>query len=213
MVKLIIVRHGESKSNENNFFTGQTNVPLSVLGEKQAQILCDYVLKNYKIDKIYSSPLIRAYNTVKPIADKLGLEIIIKDNLKEINGGLWEERTMEYIKTNYPSDYALWHTNIGFAHCTGGESMVDVQKRGDKIIREIARENEGKTVLIGCHAGFIRAMQCIWQNLSNEKMQSIPWVANASISELVYENDRLVSSSIGYDKHLSGFLTHLAKDI
>ena len=73
MTTLIFVRHGESKSNENGLFTGQTDVALSALGKRQAQALKEHLLRNYTIDRIYASDLKRAYDTVLPFAEAAGL--------------------------------------------------------------------------------------------------------------------------------------------
>ena len=73
MTKFIIVRHGQSKANENGYLVGCTEAPLSTLGKKQAELACKYILNTYKINAIYSSPLSRACNTVKQVANELNL--------------------------------------------------------------------------------------------------------------------------------------------
>lgn len=148
MTRFLFVRHGESKSNENGTFTGQTDVALSALGKRQAQALKEHLLRNYTIDRIYASDLKRAYDTVLPFAEAAGLPVQKEPLLREINGGKWEEKPIPFIVETYPEDYARWCENVGLARCTGGESMAEVQARGSAVLNRLAKENDGKTVLI-----------------------------------------------------------------
>ena len=75
MVHLILVRHGQSLSNVGGFFTGQTDVPLSPLGERQAEALGAFLRHNFAVDAVYSSDLQRACATVQPFARAAGLTI------------------------------------------------------------------------------------------------------------------------------------------
>ena len=50
---VILVRHGESRANNEKFFAGQLDVELSELGRKQADTTARYVTETFKIDKIY----------------------------------------------------------------------------------------------------------------------------------------------------------------
>jgi 2,3-bisphosphoglycerate-dependent phosphoglycerate mutase len=62
MAYLILLRHGESAWNEKNIFTGWVDVPLSARGVEQA-LQAGELIKNYPIDVIFSSQLIRAKTT------------------------------------------------------------------------------------------------------------------------------------------------------
>ena len=118
VTRLIVVRHGESMANKQCIFAGHTDVDLTKLGKKQAELVCGFLCScKYKIDKIYSSDLSRAYNTVFPAAEKLGLEIIKDENLREIYAGKWEGATFESLKENFPESYNTWMTNIQNARC------------------------------------------------------------------------------------------------
>ena len=83
MTKLILIRHGERVFNLKARYTGQTDVPLTEKGIEQAKITAEYILKNYKIDAVYSSDLARAIDTARPVAEPLGLKI-------KTDNGVWE---------------------------------------------------------------------------------------------------------------------------
>lgn len=89
MTKLLFVRHGESIYNNASKFTGQKDIPLTELGEKQAEVTGKFLWENYPIDAVYSSDLSRAVNTAKPLADKLGLPIHTDPRFREIDLGEW----------------------------------------------------------------------------------------------------------------------------
>ena len=83
---IYFVRHGETEANRNKILQGHLNTPLNERGIEQAYQARDN-LANINIDVIYSSPLIRAFNTASIINEKHNLEIIIDDRLKEFFGG------------------------------------------------------------------------------------------------------------------------------
>ena len=209
MTKLIIVRHGQSMANLNGTFAGQVDVPLSPLGHRQAEELKEYLTKEYKIDMVYSSALSRACDTVSPTAAALGLSVIRDEGLKEINGGKWEGLTHEEIARKFPEDFAVWRENIGLSRCTGGESMRELQERSIAATARIAAENDGRTVLIGTHAGFLRAMICYWRGIPLGEMKNTAWVPNASVTEVEYDGGRYKLIKEGEISFLHGDVTRL----
>lgn len=214
MTKLILVRHGESMGNKLKLFTGHSNLDLTELGRKQADLLSEY-LNQYAIDKIYSSDLSRAYNTALPTAKKKNLDIITSENLREIYAGKWEQMTFDDIETTYAHDYFIWRSDIGKAICTGGESTRDLKTRVEKEIHKIVCENEGKTIMVVSHGTPIRAMFTVWNNTAVENMQDILWVPNASVSIAEYENVNCIPKIIlyGESSFLGKFKTSLPANV
>ncbi len=211
--RLLLVRHGQSLSNVGGVFTGQTDVPLSALGEKQAAALCAYLLRTYTIDAVYASDLQRAVATVQPTADALGLPVRRERALREIDGGAWEGEPVSFIAQHYAADYALWREDIGLARCTGGESMRALQVRAAAAAEGIAARSLGKTVLIATHAAFLRALLCYWQKVPLEGMKDVPWVPNASVTEVLWkENEAPIVRPAEYS-FLHGQVTRLASGI
>ena len=202
MTKFIIVRHGQSKANEGGYLVGNTEAPLSELGEKQAKAVSEYILKAYNVDVIYSSPLSRACNTIKKVADELNLPIIKANELTEFNFGKWEGLTLEEIKNNFDNGYSRWAKDPGVVVPDGGESMTELQARVVKKIKEIGVKEDGKTVLIGSHSSVIRALQCYVQGLPLTKMKNTPWVVNASVAEINFDGEDFYIFKYGYDAHL-----------
>ena len=203
MTKFIIVRHGQSKANEGGYLAGVTDAPLSSLGEKQARAVSDYILKNYQVDVVYSSPLSRACNTVKGVADALDLPIITAEELSEFDFGKWEGLPLEEIKTKFDNGYGKWAKDPGVFIPDGGESMTHLQERVVKKLKEIGKKEDGKTVLIGSHSSVIRALQCYMQGLPLTKMKNTPWVVNGSFTELNFDGEDFYIFKYGFDGHLA----------
>jgi probable phosphoglycerate mutase len=202
MTKFILVRHGQSKANECGYLVGNTEAPLSPKGEKQAKAVSEYILKAYKVDVIYSSPLSRACNTVKGVADELNLPINTENKLIEFNFGKWEGLTHEEIKNNFDDGYSKWARDPGVFIPDGGESMAQLQTRVVEKLKEIGKKEDGKTVLIGSHSSVIRALQCYIQGLPLTKMKNTPWVVNGSIAEINFDGEDFYIVKYGFDGHL-----------
>ena len=109
------------------------------MGVKQAEKMADWIIENYKIDKIYSSDLSRTYYTAKPISEKLNIEIIKNEKFREVYGGKWHDEIYDTIKEKYADDYLVWHNDMGNARCTDGESIKELSER---MYNEISRLGE-----------------------------------------------------------------------
>ena len=213
MLKLIFVRHGNSVSNVSKTFTGHRDEPLSLVGEKQASRVSEFLFKNYKVDKIYSSDLSRAVNTIKEFSNLSGLEIIKDCRLREMFGGQWEGNLFEELPTLFPDDYKVWKDTPGLARPTGGESYEEVQKRIVKFVEDIEKIDDGKTVLISTHGGIIRAFECVIRGVSLERMQDVPYVLNASISVVEVNNGQYKLLQSNLTEYLEELQTAMPKGI
>ena len=213
MTTLIMVRHGESEANRNNIFAGNFDADLQGRGQKQAEKTAEFVAESYKIDKIYASDLKRAFKTGKAIGDLLGIDPIPDRRLREISAGKWEGVRFDDIAVKYAEDYAVWLNDMGNARCTGGESTRELGERILAALTDIAKQNEGKTILIATHATPIRVMQTYCTYGDFGRMQDVKWVSNASVSEFFYENGSFRCGKMSQDAHLDELRTVLAPNV
>ena len=204
MTKLILIRHGESVFNLERRYTGQTDVPLTEKGIKQAEITAEYILKNYRIDAIYSSDLIRAIDTARPIADKLGLKIQTDPRLREIYAGVWQGLLFSEVKEKYKEEYEKYQSDRANCRTLGGEGMSDVLKRVYESLLDIARANPEKDLLISLHNGPLMALQV---KLLNVGFNDIKSLANNSITELDFDGESFKVIKFGYNEHLGDLVT------
>lgn len=202
MTKFILIRHGQSTANVDLKFAGQTNPELTEKGVLQAEKLCEWVLSNYKIDKIYASDLSRAYNTAKPIAEKSKLSIVENKEFREIYAGKWQGKSYDSIKEDFFDDFFVWLNDIGKARCTDGEYVKELADRVYNEIKRLAELENGKTVLISTHATPIRAFQTICTKGDIAFAKDVQWTANASVSVCTYDKGEFKFELLGYNEYL-----------
>ena len=169
--EILIIRHAKSIANDNGMFGGITDYDLSQEGLNQADALA-LRLKNVHIDKIYSSPLKRAINTIKPTAIIKNQEINIVDDLREINVGLWEDILRDDLRKMYPEENKYIDETEYYTGMIGQEETVDVSDRMYNAILDIAKNNIGKTVVVTSHVVAIRAFLCKIMNIPLKKQRN-----------------------------------------
>ena len=213
MTTIVLIRHGQSVANLNLLFAGHFDADLSELGRAQAELTAEEVTKRFKIDKIYSSDLLRAYNTAVPISEKTGIEIIPDKMLREIFAGEWEGRAFDEISEVYKEDFFVWRNDIGNSRCTGGESTREVGERMLAAMRRVADENEGKTVVVATHAAAIRSLMAICSGKDFSVMKEIPFVTNASYSVLEVNGESFDFVEVSRAEHLKDMSTKLPPNV
>ncbi|PLV60025.1 histidine phosphatase family protein [Thermotoga sp. KOL6] len=158
-MKLYLVRHGETSWNEKGLWQGIADVPLNERGRNQAKKLAERLKK---ADAVYSSPLMRSFETAKEIAEKFEKKVKIEEGLKECEISLWNGLTVEEAMREYPYEFKKWSTDPNF-EVEGLESMKNVQKRVVKsMIKIVARErlNGSNDVVVVSHSLSLRSFIC-----------------------------------------------------
>ena len=213
MTTLIVVRHGYSEGNREQRFIGHGDAALTKIGREQAICTAEY-LKDYKIDKIYSSDLTRAMQTAIPVAKMHGLPIYPMEALREIFAGDWEGEKYADLVARYPESYGAWIHDIGNAHPDGGESVKEMTARVFSAVDRIVKENEGKCVAIFTHGTPSRMLGSRWLGIPIAEASKVPFCGNASVSIAEYESDgscRLIQ--YGYDEHQGKNATRLPANV
>lgn len=210
-MKVLLLRHGESVSNNKNQFTGLIDKELSDIGIKQGNLASEYIINNYKVDKIYSSSLKRAIQTAKFVADKLNKEIIIKNDLVEYNAGDWEGMTLDDIKVAYPKESDVWVKDISQVETPNGQKMSVFYDIKRKAFDEIIEENKGfdGTILIVGHVIALMCIVCHITKVDIKYLKDIKYFPNASMFEFDYDEKTKTFTNIkwGYSDYLQGLIT------
>jgi broad specificity phosphatase PhoE len=191
MTKFLFLRHASSLSNMGEKFCGQTDVPLTEIGFEQAKDVCQYIYDNLKIDLIYSSDLLRVRQTIAPLLEKIDLEPIFDKNLREIDVGSWAGKKVEEVKETDGQNFERFRAGDVSVVLGGKESFDMVYDRAFKVINEIARKHDGKTILVATHAGVIRMLIEKWLNIPDVQMRKTHDIGNASISEVDYDGENV----------------------
>ncbi len=151
VLRLILIRHGETLWNQHHRFQGFSDIELSPKGMSQAKKLAES-LKEEVIVKIYTSPLIRARQTAEEIARYHDCQVIVVQDLKELNQGRLEGLTAEDLRKDYPDFLRNWIQNPESAQLPEGESLGELQRRAWAAILRIKEENFKETVAAVAHS-------------------------------------------------------------
>ncbi len=182
MARLIIVRHAESALNLANRIQGHHDSKLTKKGLSQARRLAKRI-RHFHIDRIYSSDLGRAYSTTLEITRHLGNVKIVRDpKLREILLGDWEGKTPAEVDKLYNKGYQKWLKKPSAMRIPNAEHAVPFRRRVTERVREIARANHGKTVLVVTHGGVITALLSDWLEADFDRVLQGMQIENTSLT-------------------------------
>jgi len=159
---LVVIRHGQTAWNEGageERFRGRTDLPLDSTGQAQAHAVAER-LRGEPIAALYTSPLLRARQTITLLADILGLPVQSRDGLLDIHYGRFQGLTHSEAAAAYPEQYALWRNTPGRVHLPEGESLADVQARLLALLDELSTCHPGQTVVLVGHQIVNKVLAC-----------------------------------------------------
>ena len=203
MKRIILVRHGESEYNAKRIVQGHIDTDLTPAGIVQARLAAEYLKKNYRIDKIYSSDLRRAYRTAVIISHVLELPVIKDDRIREMNFGQWEGRTYEHIfQTDYEA-FRKWLQNPVACPLPSQEEISRFKNRLESFYQDILKE-EVENILIVGHGGSIQGLLCIACGIGMENLWALKH-SNTGISVIEVTNPTTTVKVINSTSHLDSY--------
>jgi len=199
MVKLLLVRHGETEWNKAGRFQGHTDVELNNTGRWQAERLRDR-LAGQRIDVVYSSDLKRTLDTAQIVVSGRGLTVIPCKELREINFGELEGMTFDEIRRRYPA----WGDRNAEVSIPGGESLEQLASRV-KLFASwlIEQHSEDETVLIVAHGALLRVLVCVLLGIDVAHWRQIR-VDSVSLTIVEFYLGWVVLSLLNDTSHLEG---------
>ena len=158
---LYFTRHGQTIWNVENKICGATDIALTALGHQQAIELGQMLLKQkLPIDKILSSPLVRAADTARHIAEITGLPMEIEPRLVEQNFGRYESTARN------GAEFQIAKTHF-IDHYEGGESMLKLAQRIYNLLDDLKQSDQ--TFLLVAHNGIARVVHSYFHDMTNEE--------------------------------------------
>ncbi|MFI5714284.1 histidine phosphatase family protein [Nocardia sp. NPDC051750] len=140
-----LVRHAQSVSPTPNG-PGDYHRPLSRLGETQAMMLSDELVET-EPRAIFSSPYLRALQTIEPTAQRCNQTIRTDQRLREWDSGI--EPTPDYARRYEQSWARPWWAR------SGAESLNELTERAVDALNATIARAAGPPVIIGSHGTFI----------------------------------------------------------
>jgi broad specificity phosphatase PhoE len=197
---ILLIRHGETQYNIEHRIYGHAQIPLTTRGRMQAATVGNR-LKHTPLRAIYSSDLVRAFDTAQSIASHHRLDVHTDQRFREVNVGEWEHMTEAEVAVNYASEYAHFCKYPGEASYKGGESFVEVQRRAWSALNTcIANHQHDDTVCIVCHAGTISVIVCAVLQLNINHHPRLR-LDNCAITRLVANSDGIALATLNDNTH------------
>lgn len=161
IMKLYLIRHGETDWNTVKRLQGATDIPLNENGEHLAKITGDG-MKDISFDLIFSSPLKRAYRTAELIRGERKIPIIKEERIREICFGDYEGLVSRSEGYNIPDpDFRFFFTKTEeYKTPPNGESVESLLTRTGDFLEELKnrKDLQEKTILISSHGAAVRAL-------------------------------------------------------
>jgi broad specificity phosphatase PhoE len=144
------VRHGRTAGNGVRY-VGWADEPLDEVGRQQARALADE-LAGEPIDVVYSSPLRRALDTARPLAERHRAPLRVREQLKEVHYGAYQELPKAATKLRLKRFHRV-------RRMPGGESLRDVFDRVHGVVAEVEPElRAGRHVAVVAHFWSLRML-------------------------------------------------------
>tara|TARA_Y100000816_G_scaffold272044_1_gene237117 strand:- start:130 stop:756 length:627 start_codon:yes stop_codon:yes gene_type:complete len=184
---LVLVRHGQSKWNAKNLFTGWKNPGLTSDGKKEA-IKAGSLIKqrNIQFSMMFTSALKRAQITGQIILDGIeqtNIEVVKDEALNERDYGDLSGLNKDDARKEWGEEQVhIWRRSFDVPP-PGGESLKDTAERVLPFfnISILPKIIEGKNILVAAHGNSLRSLVMQLDNLSKEEIVSLEIPTGAPI--------------------------------
>ncbi|HEX5017657.1 MAG TPA: bifunctional RNase H/acid phosphatase [Actinomycetes bacterium] len=147
-----LLRHGETVHTAEKRFSGSggDDPPLNDVGIEQARLAGKHLAASGGADVIVTSPMTRTRQTADIVAEHLGAEVVVENDLRECNFGSWDGQTFAEVQASDQEALDAWLASTAVAP-PGGESFDDVEVRVRAARDRILEEFEGSTLVVVTH--------------------------------------------------------------
>lgn len=195
-----LVRHGETDYNLGPRYQGQLDIPLNANGKRQGDLL-GQAMKDCHIDEVFSSPLGRAMETGRLIAQYHdNMQVTPVHGLEEVDVGVFQGKLMSDMEKEYPDVIYCVHHDPAHLQYPEGESCRAVYDRMVKTIAEIVEQNRGRSIVIVSHGFAIQNYIHYTTGKPFEEMYGYI-VTNTSRSKFEYEDGNPLPKTVYINRH------------
>jgi probable phosphoglycerate mutase len=158
-VRLLLARHAQTAWSREDRFCGRTEVPLSAVGEAQAERLAAR-LRDSGAVALYTSPAARALATAAIVGQATGLTPRALPDLREVDFGRWEGLSRAEVRGRDAEAYAAWLVDPTRSPPPDGEPVAAACRRVLDAVERLACEHAGSTVVVIGHRTLNRLLLC-----------------------------------------------------
>lgn len=196
--KITLVRHAQTKANMKRSFSGRKEVPLSTYGYQQIRDLTNR-LRGIAFDAVYSSPMKRAIETVRPIAKELHQPVITDDGLLELSYGELEGTPRDEIADKFPDVWEFFIQYDYFKGVPGQEEVEEGLARFMHCLKRLARLHPNGHILVASHGMIIRIFVCYLLGMPFSKLPEVDRTRNTALTELEFDFDTEKFTLLSYN--------------
>ncbi len=204
--RIYLIRHGETEFNRLGIFRGRYEVDLNDTGRRQAQEI-GKALKGCGISFLLTSPLSRAVETARMIAEILKVEYTPDEAFNNIALGEWQGVPKSKIKQDYPDLWHLWTTEPEKLAIPNGETVEQVRRRAFQGLKHIIGSRK-ETFAIVTHRSVIKALAAAMLDVNPPYFWKF-YIDNAAFSIFEVSDGTFTLISWNNNAHLTEKVTEL----
>ena len=198
--RIIAIRHGETAWNVNTRIQGQLDIGLNETGRWQAHRVA-LALAGEPIAALYSSDLLRAWDTALSISNATGLAVQTVEGLRERGFGVFEGKTFQQVEALWPEQALRWRKREPAFEPEGGESLLRFRERITQTMQTLAEQHPGEQIAMVAHGG---VMDVLYRAATRQEIQAPrTWdLGNAAINRLLWTPEGLTLVGWADTQHL-----------
>ncbi len=200
MTKIMLTRHGKTAWNEIRKVQGHSDIELTAEGIEQAELLA----KNCPLEKvsaIYSSDLSRAKTTAEILAQKFNLPVQLEKNLREVNFGDLEGKTLAEFEKSDPQNFYNFFNKPDELKIKNAETFIELQERAFSAVKKIIAAHQNENIIIVAHGAINRTILCSILEIPIRKMWSLSQF-NTAVNLIRYDEGFFTVDLINGTAHL-----------
>ena len=200
MTSIYLIRHGQTAWNKEEIFRGRADIPLNQIGFREAELAGEY-LKGLDIHVIYSSPLSRARETARRIAEAFNLKVQTLVGIVDMRFGKWEGRPLKEVQLQDREVYQQWRKDPHLVRIPEAETLDEVQVRAMGALGEVIQKHYGQNLVLVSHRVINKVIICGILGIDNSHFWQIGQ-DTAAINLIEFKEGRYVLSLLNETCHL-----------
>lgn len=189
--------------NSGGKIQGNSDVELAPEGIRQAKLLAEKCpFEN--VDAVYSSDLVRAVVTAKTLADKFNLPVQLVPELREVNFGTWEGRSLPELEKTDPDNFDRFFNRPEELRIEEAETFQETQDRAVIAMNKIIaahHNDEDSQIIVVAHGAINRLILCAFLEIPLRKMWAISQY-NTCVNILREDDGKITVNLINSTAHL-----------
>ena len=203
MLKIYLARHGQDEDNASGILNGHRDKPLTEKGLAQArEVAAKIKAAGLSFDRIYSSPLQRAYKTAEVISEAVEAEKPeILDGLIERDFGVMTGQLQSKIKEMCSPDIVQSDTICYFLNPEGAETFPQLLERAKEVLNQVKTKHKNGNILLVTHGDFGKMIYCAYYDLDWMDILTMFHFGNSELLELSEESSAEESHVFKIEQH------------